>query len=95
MAKLKELKNNRSALVIELIFSELKKAEIKHPSWPDDKTHAVAILIEVAGEAMQAAIDYTYSSDVIEREKILESLAVELAQTGAMAIRALIHLFDK
>lgn len=72
--------------VIDAIFNELIKAEAKHPGWPDDKIHAVAIMIEAAGEAMQAAIDCVYSGGDIEL------LRKELAQTGAMAIRALIHL---
>lgn len=71
---------------IELIFAELRKAESKHPGWPQDKIHAVGILTEEVGEAMQAAIDYTYD------EGDLEHLRTELAQTGAMAIRALLHL---
>jgi hypothetical protein len=75
--------------VIDLIFSELRKAEAKHPGWPDDKIHAVGILIEEAGEAMQAAIDCTYSDGDIEK------LRIELAQTGAMAIRALVNLKGK
>ena len=72
--------------VIELIFDELRKAEAKHPGWPEDKIHAVGILVEEAGEAMQAAIDCTY------RGADVEKLRIELAQTGAMAIRALLHL---
>lgn len=72
--------------VIELIFDELRNAEKKHPGWPDDKIHAVGILIEEAGEAMQAAIDHVYNGDGVEK------LRIELAQTGAMAIRALINL---
>lgn len=71
---------------IEYIFDELRKAEAKHPGWPEDKIHAVAILIEEAGEAMQAAIDCTYANGNVEL------LKKELAQTGAMAIRALMHL---
>ena len=77
---------NAGNRAIELIFNELRKAEAKHPGWPDDKIHAVGILVEEAGEAMQAAIDCTYS------DGDLEKLRIELAQTGAMAIRALLHL---
>ncbi len=76
----------KSEQAITLIFEELRKAEAKHPGWPRDKIHAVAILIEEAGEAMQAAIDCHYAGAAVEHLKI------ELAQTGAMAIRALIHL---
>ena len=71
---------------IDLIFSELRKAEGKHPGWPDDVIHAVAIMVKEAGEAMQAALDVHY------RGRDIEDLRIELAQTGAMAIRALIHL---
>ena len=71
---------------IDLIFSELRKAEKKHPVWPDDKVHAVAIMIEEAGESMQAALDCHYANAGTE------NLIIELAQTGAMAIRNLIHL---
>ncbi len=71
---------------IELIFAELRKAEQKHPGWPMDQIHAVGILVEEAGEAMQAAIDHTYAGGDVEK------LRTELAQIGAMAIRALLHL---
>lgn len=71
---------------IQMIFEELRSAEAKHPSWPDDKIHAVAILVEEAGEAMKEAIDCTYGKGDVEHLKL------ELAQTGAMAIRALLHL---
>ena len=73
-------------LAIDAVIDELRKAEAKHPGWPEDKIHAVAIMIEEAGESMQAAIDCVYSEGDIEK------LRVELAQTGAMAIRALMHL---
>jgi hypothetical protein len=46
----------------------------------------VAIMIEEAGEAMQAAINCHYEGGDIEL------LRIELAQVGAMAIRAIIHL---
>jgi len=72
--------------VVSLIFSELRAAEKKHPGWPNDVIHAVAILIEESGEAMKEAIDVTYIG------KSTEDLKKELAQTGAMAIRALLNL---
>ena len=74
---------------IELIFRELRAAEAKHPHWPDDLIYAVAIMIEEAGESMQAAIDCTFSGADVER------LRVELAQTAAMCIRALVHIRDR
>ena len=82
---------------IQRILIELKDAETKHPGWPEDKIYAVAILVEEAGEAIQAAIDLEWlhkGTDLKDREKALEHLRKELAQTGAMALRALIHLED-
>lgn len=71
---------------LKSIIHELSEAEIKHPGWPDDPIHAVAIMIEEAGESMQAAIDLYYGKGTVDH------LCEELAQTGAMAIRALMHL---
>ena len=85
------------AEAIELIFRELAAAEEEHPGWPDDAIYAVAILIEEAGEAMQAAIDLTWLDKGAlrgVRNELIGKLRRELAQTGAMALRALIHLED-
>jgi len=68
------------------IMDELTKAEKKHSHWPEDLIHMVGIMTEECGEAMQAAIDCTYSSGD------LEHLKLELAQTGAMALRSLIGI---
>ena len=72
--------------VIEMIFNELRHAEEKHSGWPDDEIHAVGIMVEEAGEAMQAALDHHY------RNVPLDKLIKELAQTGAMVIRAMLNL---
>ena len=80
------LSDDHAGKAIEIILSELKRAEEKHPGWPDDIVHAVAIMIEEAGEAMQAAIDCHYKGGDIEL------LRIELAQVGAMAIRTIMHL---
>jgi len=71
---------------LEILFRELRFAEKKHPGWPEDPVHAVAILVEEAGEAMKEALDVHY------RGKENGDLIKELAQTGAMAIRALLNL---
>jgi len=71
---------------IEMIITELRAAEKKHPGWPEDVIHAVAILTEESGEAMKEAIDIFYTG------KPTDGLKKELAQTVAMAIRALINL---
>lgn len=75
--------------VIEEVFNELRRAEKKHPGWPADQIHAVGIVVEEAGESMQAALQYVYEGGT------LEHLREELTQTGAMALRALFYLADK
>ncbi len=72
--------------VIDLIMTELKAAQKKHPGWPDDVIHQAAIMGEEAGESIQAAIDVYYA------QGSLEKLKKEVAQTGAMAIRILMNL---
>lgn len=72
--------------VINLVFSELEKAEQKHPGWPDDKIHAAAIVAEEAGELVQASIDHVYKENNIEKMKH------EAAQTAAMGIRFLLNI---
>ena len=87
--------------VISLIIVELSSAEAKHPGWPDDLIHAVGIITEEVGEAMQDAIDLTYwkysptpgaGGEDEYRASRLNDLRGELVQVGAMAIRALMNL---
>ncbi len=71
---------------IKLILEELDKAEVKFPKWPQDIIHGVAIMAEETGESVQAALDFVYSDGDVEKIK------KEVAQSGAMAIRNLMHL---
>ena len=71
---------------IDVIMSELKLAEQKHPGFPGDPIHMAAIMAEEAGESLQAAIDLTYNNGDLAK------LIREVAQTGAMAIRVLMNL---
>lgn len=74
---------------VKLLMEALKHAEAIHKGWPNDLVHAVAIMIEEAGEAMQSAINCHYSNGDIE------FLKMELAQTGAMCLRAIMHIQAK
>lgn len=71
---------------IRLINLELVRAEVLHPVWPKDIVHATAIMVEEAGEAIQAALDLTYDGGSVEH------LMEELVQTGAMCVRALMNI---
>lgn len=73
---------NAENLIANEFFSAIKK----HPDFPKDTIHQVAIMIEEAGEAMQAALDHVYFDGNIEK------LRKELAQTGAMCMHCLINL---
>jgi hypothetical protein len=70
-----------------LIMQELYEAEKKHPIWPKDIIHQIAILVEESGEAMREALNIIYQDD-----GSYDKLKAELVQTGAMAIRCLINL---
>ncbi len=80
---------NFQTTIINLIFDELRKAEEKFPGFPRDVVHCSAILAEEAGEVVKASLDYYYG-----REKNDEKLIKEIAQTGAMAIRFLLRMYD-
>jgi hypothetical protein len=70
----------------EVISTELKRAISLWPGWPEDKIHVAGIIVEEAGESMQAALDYVYSGGSIEH------MREEIIQTGAMCLRALMNL---
>ena len=68
------------------IVKELQRATDKHPHWPNDKIHAVAIMAEESGEAVRAVLDHVYAG------KSIEDVKIELIQTGAMVLRCLINM---
>ena len=68
------------------ILCEVERAREKHPQWPDDIIHAVAIVAEESGEAVRAALNHVYHGGSIEEVR------TELVQTAAMCIRMLNNL---
>lgn len=67
----------------EEIVDELFKAEKKHPHWPTDILHQIAIVNEESGEATRAALHFHYEGGP------KEELRKELIQTAAMCYRML------
>jgi len=72
--------------VLDRVEAELRYARSKFPGWPTDVIHATAIVAEEAGEAVKAALRFTYEDGSWHK------LREELVQTAAMAIRALQNL---
>ncbi len=71
---------------IQAILAELDLAKGLFPEWPHDPIHAVAVMAEESGEAVQAALQWAYGGgSKAEFEK-------ELVQTGAMVLRCLENL---
>lgn len=80
-------KAEKQLSIMSDLFGELDRAEKQHPDWPSDTIHQVAIMCEESGEALRAALQYTYEGGD------LEDVGKELIQTGAMVIRCLEHLW--
>ncbi len=85
---------NNSDRAIELIFEQLKKAEQKHPWWPDDYVAGIGIITEEVGEAMKEALELTFDK-LSTKDDHYERLMKETAQTAAMGIRMMIFLCEK
>jgi hypothetical protein len=88
-------------------MNELHRAEAKHPGWPVDRLRQVAIIVEEAGEALQAALNIIETEETLVRQvpqtdkaiqvnyewmvKLEEDLEAEVASTAAMALRWLMN----
>lgn len=85
------MKRNEIWPAIEL---ELRNAKKKHPRWPDHPAAQAGIVVEEAGELMQAALQFKYNGSsaelVLEAQK--ERMKSEAIQTAVAAIRFLENL---
>jgi NTP pyrophosphatase (non-canonical NTP hydrolase) len=70
---------------LDAVMNELAKAESKHPEWPTDPLHAIAIIGEEFGELTQAVLQVTYEPG----KSLIADVRREAVQTAAMALRFL------
>lgn len=86
-----KMKSNNQGYIdlrqLQLISKELVNARQKHPIFPDDIVHMVAIMQEEAGEATRASLRYYY-----DEGGTLAELKEEIIQTAAMCLRVLENL---
>ena len=68
-------------MFIRDIYKELKRAEKLHPEWTGDQVHQVAVMVEEAGEALQAALNYT------DHHQPFKLMYKEVIHTAAMCFR--------
>ena len=74
--------------VLEDIAAEVVRATGKHPLWPTDPLHAVAVLNEEVGELTKAILETIYEPHKSTKADVRE----EAIQTAAMAMRFLVSL---
>ena len=75
--------------IVTDILHELGRAKQKHPDWPEDLIHRVAIMAEESGESVRAALNHIYHKEPIEE------LKTELIHTAAMCIRNIEKIDEK
>ena len=73
-------------LALTQLVNEFNRAGSLHPIWPTDIIHQAAMVAEEAGEVVRAANNHKWHG------KPIEEVRTELAHTGAMCIRMLMHL---
>lgn len=76
--------------VISEIVKELNQAEQKHPLWPTDPLHALAVVQEEVGELNKEILQFTYEAEAHKSSRI--AIKAEAVQAAAMALRFLLGL---
>lgn len=69
--------------VLTAVYSELKRAIEKFPTWPTDPLHAIAVLGEEFGELTKDVLQMSYEPGKTNAENVRK----EAIQTAAMALR--------
>lgn len=69
------------------VSAELTRACQLYPQWPLNNITGAAIVVEEAGELLQAALDFEWHQKTVVKTKMYN----EAIQTIAMGLRFLIH----
>lgn len=75
--------------VLHEVDAEIKRAREKFPDWPVSEIEGAAIVVEEAGEVVQAALNRR-PHDPHFADTPREKVKKELIQTAAMAVRMLV-----
>ena len=80
--------------IMDDLLKELKRAKKKFPSWPDHPAAQAGIVVEEAGELMQACLQWKYerSPQAEGQAQQREQMRKEAIQTAVTAIRFLENL---
>lgn len=73
----------KNSEAINLIQRELTRAKCVHPNFPDDPSQMVMIMVEEAGETVQAVNNWMWHGG--DRQHIID----ELIQTACVCVRIL------
>ena len=70
--------NSMDETILQQIKNELRRAIAKHPTWPDDPIHAMAVVNEEIGELNQAVLQAVYEGGDLDHvwEEALQSTAM-------------------
>ncbi len=77
--------------VLDAIAEEVVRATGKHPTWPVDPMHALAVVGEEFGELSKATLQTVYESELSNEEDVEK----EAIQLGATVVRFLMALQDE
>jgi NTP pyrophosphatase (non-canonical NTP hydrolase) len=76
----------------QAIELEHRSAKAAHPNWPDHIAACAGIVVEEAGELMQACLQKKYQRQLCSDGEHYKRMKLEAIQTAVAAIRFLEHL---
>jgi len=78
--------------ILDDIFKELAKAKRLHPKWPVHPAGQAGIVVEEAGELMQACLERKYERSKYSDDEHRRRIRAEAVQVAVTAIRFLENL---